>query len=90
MNITAYTSLFLALCLILHLCYFLVIEKYQLDFKWVYSKEEEGNTVPYLKPQNFDEDCKMDTNCDDNCNVCCQLPYHKQTGKVKIINFTTK
>jgi len=41
---------------------------------------EEENKVPYLKPQNFDEVCKLDINCDANCDVCCQLPYHAQTG----------
>jgi len=58
-----------------------------LNIKWVYSKEEEGNRVPYLKPQNFDEECKMDTNCDDKCDVCCQLPYHKQTGIISVHHY---
>jgi len=48
---------------------------------------EEENKVPYLKPQNFDEVCKLDINCDANCDVCCQLPYHAQTGVISVHHY---
>ena len=34
----------------------------------------------YKKPENFEETCKLDKNCDEDCDVCCELPYHIDTG----------
>ena len=30
------------------------------------------------------ENCKEDPACDENCPVCCQLPFHIHTGQVLI------
>jgi len=49
--------------------------------------DEEDNDIPYLKPNNFEQKCKMDLNCDVHCDVCCQLPYHASTGVISVHHF---
>ena len=34
----------------------------------------------YMRPDNFEETCKLDKNCGTECDVCCELPYHVDTG----------
>jgi len=36
----------------------------------------------YMRPDNFEETCKLDKNCGTECDVCCELPYHVDTGLI--------
>jgi len=35
----------------------------------------------FQKPSNFEETCNLDKRCNEDCDVCCEMPYHVDTGK---------
>ena len=35
------------------------------------------------------EECGQDPNCGPGCDVCCQLPYNKDTGKLEVHHYLT-
>ena len=37
-----------------------------------------------VKPSNYSEACKIDPQCSDGCDVCCNLPYNVKTGQIKV------
>ena len=36
-----------------------------------------------------DDDCVKDPSCGADCQVCCQLPYNKDTGKLEVHHYFT-
>ena len=50
---------------------------YYMDILWIF--------VPFLKkPPNFEETCNLDKRCNEDCDVCCEMPYHIDTGKKQL------
>ena len=49
-----------------------------------YSNTESYCPPSRVKPSNYDEVCKQDKNCPAGCDVCCELPYHYQSGKEEV------
>ena len=37
-----------------------------------------------VKPGNYSQDCKIDPQCSEGCDVCCNLPYNVKTGQIKV------
>ena len=33
--------------------------------------------------------CESDQSCSPDCQVCCQLPYNKETGKLEVHHYFT-
>jgi len=44
----------------------------------------------FQKPPNFEETCNLDKRCNEDCDVCCEMPYHVDTGIIQVHHYRAK
>ena len=74
MNFNEFTRRLIGVFLVIS---FFVCADYLLS---TFKRDEFTPVKYYKKPENFEETCKLDKNCEEDCDVCCELPYHIDTG----------
>jgi len=42
------------------------------------------------RPEGFETLCRSDPSCPEDCDACCQLPYHNKTGKLDVHHFNAE